>query len=107
MITLQQALDGITVFSTQDVIASMPNSMSKFLALMAVGSMRNNPSSFIKPYESVLKSFGILSDDGTMVHEENIRAALNEAFSNMPRVSWMGFTFTADDATKLMARLGG
>ena len=107
MITLQQALDGLTLFATQDVIAAMPNSMSKFIALMAVGAMRNNPASFIKPYESVLKSFGVLSEDGSMVHEENVRAALNEAFSNMPKVSWMGFTFSADDAAKLMARMGG
>ena len=107
MITLQQALDGITVFATQDVISSMPNSMAKFVALMAVGSMRNNPNSFVKPYESALKSFGILSEDGNMVNEANIRAAFNEAFASMPRVSWMGFTFTAEDASKLMARLGG
>lgn len=107
MITLQQALDGITVFATQDVISAMPNSMAKFIALMAVGSMRNNPNNFVKPYENALKSFGILSEDGTMVHEGNIRAALNEAFSNMPSVTWMGFTFTADDAAKLMSRLGG
>lgn len=107
MIPLQKALDGITMFATQDVIASMPNSMSKFVALMAVGSMRNNPASFIKPYETSLKSFGILSEDGSMVNEQNIRAALTEAFNNMPKVSWMGFSFTAEDATKLLSRIGG
>jgi len=73
---------------------------------MAVGSMRNNPGQFLKPYESALKSFGIMSDNGEMVNEDNIRAALSEAFGQMPKVTWMGFTFTADDATKLLNRMG-
>lgn len=107
MIPVQQALDGLTAFAVNDVISSMSNSMSKFVALMAVGAMRNNPASFLKPYESMLKSFGVLSQDGSMVDEQRIHDALSEAFGKMPRVTWMGFTFNADDAAKLMSRLGG
>lgn len=85
----------------------MSNSVAKFVALMAVGAMRNNPASFVKQYEPLLKSFGILSEDGLMVDETCLRAAMNEAFANMPKVSWMGFTFTQDDAAKLMSRITG
>lgn len=107
MIPVKQALDGLSVFAVNDVIATMPNSMSKFIALMAVSAMRNDPQKFLAPYMGHLKSFGILNQDGTLVDEKVLKTALSEAFAEMPSVSWMGFTFTADDAVRLAARIGG
>lgn len=106
MIPIKQALDGLTVFATQDVIASMPNGVNKFLALMAVGSMRTNSANFIRPYEKMLVSFGILSEAGDMIDDVALRAALDEAFNSMPSVTWSGFTFNSSDAEKLLRRIG-
>lgn len=107
MIPMQQALDGISVFAVNDVISSMPNSTAKFIALMAVGSVRNDPAKFIKPYETFLKSIGIISEDGSMVDVKTLRSCLSEAFAEMSSVSWLGFTFSSEDAAKLIARIGG
>lgn len=106
MIPLKQALDGLSAFATQDVITAMPNGVSKFLALMAVGSMRNNSANFVKPYEKMLVSFGIMNEAGDMIDETVLRSALEEAFGSMPSVTWMGFTFDAQDAEKLLRRIG-
>lgn len=106
MIPIQQALDGVAAFAVNDVISEMPNTIGKFVALMAVGSMRNNPAQFLKPYESTIKAFGIMNEDGSAIDEVNLKAALEEAFTQMPKVSWMGFTFSASDATKLLTRMG-
>lgn len=107
MIPMQQALDGLSVFAVSDVISAMPNSMAKFVALMAVGSVRNDPAKFIKPYEPMLKAIGIISEDGQMVDEKILRSSLSEAFAEMPKVSWLGFNFTSEDAARLIARIGG
>lgn len=96
----------MTVFATQDVISSMPNGVNKFLALMAVGSMRNNSANFVRPYEKMLVSFGILNETGDMIDETVLRSALDEAFNGMQSVTWMGFTFNSQDAEKLMRRIG-
>ena len=107
MIPMQQALDGLAVFAINDVISVMPNNVGKFVALMAVGSARNDPAKFVKPYEPLLKSIGIISEDGAMVDDKVLRSSLSEAFAEMPKVSWLGFTFTSEDAAKLIAGIGG
>lgn len=106
MIPLQQVIDGVSVWASQDVIAYMPNGASKFLALMAVGSMRNNSANFLRPYEKLLVSLGIMTEDKSMIDEGVLKTALDEAFAGMPSVTWMGFTFNSQDAEKLMRRIG-
>lgn len=106
-ISIQQALDGFSTFASQDVIATMPNGMTKFLALMAVGAMKANPWAILKPYEPVLKSMGVISQDGDTVDVDILRKSMDEAFGQMPNFSWMGFNFTIDDANRLVQRMGG
>lgn len=104
-ISINKALDGFASFAANDVIAAMPNGMPKFLALMAVGAMKTNPWALLKPYESVLKSIGAISEDGKTVNVDLLRDSMASAFSAMPKVSFMGFTFTAEDADRLLERM--
>lgn len=48
---------------------------------------------------------GILVDNS--VNLESAKAALDMAFANVPSVSYFGFTFTADDAAALLAKMQG
>lgn len=105
MVTIQKALEGFASFAAKDVIAAMPNGLEKFLALMAVGAMRNNPGALLRPYEPILKSMGVITQDGTQVDEQALASAMSDAFAAMPKFNWMGFTFTADDADKLLQRI--
>lgn len=106
MIPIQQALDAISTFAAQDVVSVMPNGVPKFLAYAAISGMRGNVDQFLKPYENVLTSFGIMNETHDMINEAALKNVLTEAFSNMPSVTWMGFTFTAADAEKLYRRMG-
>ena len=45
---------------------------------------------------------GIMSEDGQSVDEQRLASAFAEAFANMSTVDFLGFTFTADDASKLV-----
>jgi hypothetical protein len=48
---------------------------------------------------------GIMADG--KVELDFAKAALDMAFSQVPKVSYFGFTFTADDIPSLMAKLRG
>lgn len=106
MIPIQQALDAVSTFASQDVVSVMPNNVEKFLAYAAIAGMRGNVDKFLTPYESILTSLGIMNENHDMINEAALKNVLSEAFSNMPSVTWMGFTFTAADAEKLYRRMG-
>lgn len=106
MIPVQQAVEAISTFATNDVVAVMPNGIEKFIAYAAVAAMKGNSSGFLKPYEGVLTSFGVMNESHDMVDEVALKNILSDAFSQMPSVTWMGFTFTSADAEKLYRRMG-
>ena len=105
MVPIKTAVDGLHSFAVNDVIPLMPNSPKKFAAYMVAGSLKTNPEFLLKPYEGLLKMTGIISGDGASVDETRVSAALAEAFANMPALDFLGFTFTADDASKLVDRI--
>ena len=42
-----------------------------------------------------------------MINVDTLRAALAEAFENVPSVTYFGFTFTIDDAAALLKKMQG
>jgi hypothetical protein len=102
MVPFKTAMDGVLAFAAKDVLPLMPNGLKKLSAYMALGALRSNPEPAVKPYEGFLKMTGIMSEDGQSVDEQRLAAAFAEAFANMSTVDFLGFTFTADDATKLV-----
>jgi hypothetical protein len=56
----------------------------------------------VKPWAEMA---GIVTDG--MVNVETLKAALAEAFENVPKVSYFGFSFTVDDAAALLAKMQG
>lgn len=105
MIPLKTAMEGVLSFAANDVLPSMPNGLKKFAAYMALGALKTNPEPAVKPYMPFLKMSGVVSDDGATVDEQRLGSALSDAFANMPTVDFLGFTFTADDASKLINRI--
>lgn len=105
MVPLKTAVDGLHSFAVNDVIPLMPNGPRKFGAYMVAGSLRTNPELLMKPYEGFLKMSGIMSGDGAAVDERRLSEALSEAFANMPSLDLLGFTFSADDAARLVDRV--
>ena len=105
MVPLKTAVDGLHSFAVNDVIPLMPNGPKKFVAYMVASSLKTNPEHVMKPYEGFLKMTGIMSGDGQSVDEQRLSASLAEAFANMPALDLLGFTFSADDAVKLVDRV--
>lgn len=105
MVPMKTAMEGILSFAANDVLPGMPNGLKKFAAYMALGALKTNPEPAIKPYMPFLEMSGIVSADGSMVDEQKLSVALSDAFANMPTVDFLGFTFSADDAGKLVGRI--
>lgn len=105
MVPVKTAMEGVFSFVMNDLLPSMPNGLKKFASYLGVGALKTNPESAIKPYEAFLKMSGILSEDGTTIDEMKLSAALALAFENMPTVDFLGFTFSSDDANKLVNRI--
>ena len=102
MVPFRTAMDGVLAFAAKDVLPLLPNGLRKLTAYMALGALKSNPEPAVKPYEGFLKMTGIMSEDGQSVDEQRLASAFAEAFANMPTVDFLGFTFTADDASKLV-----
>ena len=105
MVPLKTAMDGVLSFAANDVLPSMPNGLKKFGAYMALGALKTNPEPSVKPYMPWLQMTGIISGDGATVDEQKLATAFSDAFANMPSVDFLGFTFSADDANKLINRI--
>lgn len=105
MVTMEKALDALADFACKDAIASMPDGAGKFACAFAVRSVRANPERFLAKYGQFLKDFGIVSEDGKSVDEAALHSALKQAFAETPEVPFMGFTFTAQDADRLLGRM--
>lgn len=105
MVPLKTAMEGVLSFAANDILPSMPNVIKKFGAYMALGALKTNPEPAVKPYMPFLQMSGIVSGDGTTVDEQKLAMAFSDAFANMPSVDFLGFTFSAEDANKLINRI--
>jgi len=102
-IELENAIDAFIGFMA-DQVAGIPKLGERFLAYAALGSLKANPDLLadkVKPWGEMA---GIIVED-EMVDLEMLKAALSEAFAQVPKVSYFGFTFTSDDAASLLKRM--
>lgn len=105
MVPMKTAMEGLVSFAANDVLTTMPNGFKKFGALWMLAGLKSSPELAIKPYMPVLKMTGVVSDDGSSVDEQKLAVMFSEAFANMPAVDFLGFTFTSEDANKLINRI--
>lgn len=101
-IPLESAVDRFIAYMS-DQVATIPKLGDRFLGFAALGSLKSNPDMLIGKVKPWAEMAGIVSNG--MVDTEMVRAALTMAFNNVPRVGYFGFTFTADDAAQLLARM--
>ena len=103
-ISLEKAVEGFVGFMA-DQVATIPKLGDRFLGFAALGSLKSNPNVLVNKVKPWLEMSGILVDNS--VNLDSAKAALDMAFSNVPSVSYFGFTFTADDAAALLAKMQG
>ena len=103
-ISLERAVDGFIGFMA-DQVAGIPKLGDRFLGYAALGSLKSNSAVLTGKLKPWLEMTGIMADG--KVELDFAKAALDMAFSQVPKVSYFGFTFTADDIPSLMAKLRG
>lgn len=99
---LDKAVDAFIGFMA-DQVALIPKLGDRFLAFAALGSLKSNPELLVSKVRPWAEMAGIVSEGKADV--DLLRAALKEAFDNVPKVTYFGFTFTADDAAALLKRI--
>lgn len=102
-IELENAVDAFIGFMA-DQVSGIPKLGERFLAFAALGSLKANPDMLCEKVKPWGEMAGIVVED-EMVDLDMLKAALSEAFTQVPKVSYFGFTFTADDATALLKRM--
>lgn len=103
-ISLEKAVEGFVSYMA-DQVASIPKIGDRFLGFFALGALKNSPAQFVNKVKPWMEMFGVLSDD--MVNIDVAKAALAEAFDNVPKVPYFGFTFTIEDAAALLKKMQG
>lgn len=103
-ISLEKAVEGFVSYMA-DQVASIPKMGDRFLGFAALGALKNNPMQLVNKVKPWMEMAGIVADG--MVDVETLRAALAEAFENVPKVSYFGFTFGIEDAAALLKKMQG
>lgn len=103
-ISLEKAVDGFVSYMV-DQVAAIPKMGDRFLGFAALGALKNNPMQLVNKVKPWMEMAGIVTEG--MVDLDALRAALAEAFENVPKVSYFGFTFTIEDAAALLKKIQG
>lgn len=103
-ISLDKAVDGFIGFMA-DQVATIQKIGDRFLGFAALGALKSNPGALVSKIKPWMEMSGILVDN--MVNTDSVKAALDLAFANVPKVSYFGFSFTSEDVPALLAKMQG
>ena len=101
-IGLDKAVDAFIGFMA-DQVSQIPKLGDRFLGFAALGSLKANPEMLVSKVKPWAAMAGIANEGKR--DTDPLPAAFKEAFDNVPKVSYFGFTFTAEDATALLRRI--
>ena len=103
-ISLEKAVEGFVGYMA-DQVAAIPRGVNRWLGFGSLAAIKANPGMIINNVKPYLEMVGIVKDG--MVDLDGVKAFLDNAFANEPKISYFNFTFTADDATALLAKMQG
>lgn len=103
-ISLEKAVEGFISYMA-DQVASIPKMADRFLGFFTLGALKSAPMQLVNKVKPWAEMSGIVTDG--MVDIDTLRAALAEAFENVPKVSYLGFTFSIEDAAALLKKMQG
>lgn len=101
-IGLDKAVDAFIGYMA-DQVALIPKLGDRFLGFAALGSLKANPDVLVAKVKPWAEMAGIVTEG--KVDFDLLKAAFEEAFANVPKVSYFGFSFTAEDAASLLRRM--
>jgi len=101
-ITLERAVEGLIAY-IGDLVSQLKNPIESLFGNAILAAMRNNHSGLDAKARPWLEMSGLMQNN--MVQLEPLKAALDAAFVKVPTITYMGWTFTADDVQALMAKM--
>lgn len=85
--------------------SKVANPFERFATHFFLESARMNNAGIVAKILPRLEMFGIVS--GNMVDVDRLKAALDAAFGKVPSFTYLGWTFTPEDAAALVGRMRG
>ena len=101
-ISLDRAMDSLSEFMTEQV-NTIRDPLKHSVGLFVVGALRKNPDGMMSKVKPWLEMSGIMADG--MVDVDVFKAGLDNMFASVPKVSYLGFGITADEAASLVAKM--
>lgn len=101
-ISLDKAMKAVSEFMTEQV-HTIRDPLKHSIGLFVVGAVGKNPEGIMAKVRPWLEMSGILSGD--MVDVDVFKAGLDNMFANVPKISYLGFGITADEAAALVAKM--
>ena len=101
-IEFDRAVDTFIAFMSEQ-IAKIPKDFPKWLGFGGLAAIKFNPKHLKDKVAPYLEMFGVLENG--MVDIGMMKTALDSAFKNVPKLSYLNFTFDVSDADGLVAKM--
>lgn len=101
-IQFDRAVDTFIAFMSEQV-AKVPKDFPKWLGFGGLAAIKFNTRPLKEKVAPYLEMFGVLHDG--MIDIGMLKTALDSAFNNVPKLSYLNFTFDVRDADGLIAKM--
>ena len=103
-ISFDKAVDTFIAFMSEQ-FAKVPNDLPKWLGFFGLAGAKLKKDLLKEKMKPYLEMFGVLENG--MVDIGMLKTGLYSAFKNVPKVTYLNFTFDASDADGLIAKMQG
>lgn len=101
-IQFDRAVDTFIAFMSEQV-AKVPKDFPKWLGFGGLAAIKFNTRPFKEKVAPYLEMFGVLHDG--MIDIGMLEKVLDSAFENVPKLTYLNFTFDVSDADGLIAKM--
>lgn len=101
-ISFDKAVDTFIAYLSEQ-FAKIQSEIPKWLGFFGLAGAKLKKESLMKKVRPYLEMFGVLEDG--MVDIGMLKTALDSAFNNVPKLSYLNFTFDVSDADGLVAKM--
>ena len=101
-IQFDKAVDTFIAFMSEQV-AKVPKDFAKWLGFGGLAAIKFNTRPLKEKVAPYLEMFGVLHDG--IIDIEMLEKVLDSAFENVPKLTYLNFTFDVSDADGLIAKM--
>lgn len=103
-IQFDKAVDTFIAFMSEQ-FAKVPKDLPKWLGFFGLAGAKLKKDHIKEKMKPYLEMFGVLEND--MIDIGMLKTGLDSAFNNVPKLTYLNFTFDVSDADGLVAKMQG